>query len=244
MATFKEELQKIERNNLLFSYQHPPFLLECELARAMSDLNRQRSYELLNQINALERAVLSENPLESLKYSLVASCTCYTRTSIKAGVDSEVAFNASDYFIREISNLRSTRVLNELEFTMLDSFMDLIEQAKRRKYTKDYNVNQIINYIRKNIVRQITLNDLAEATGLHPNYISALFAKEMNCPISEYIAANRVLSIKQFLSETTISLSEISDIFNFNSPSHFSVFFKKHTGMTPRAYRNMSRPGV
>lgn len=47
-----------------------------------------------------------------------------------------------------------------------------------------------------------------------------------------------IMNIKSMLQDTSVSINQVSDSFNFPNPSFFSQYFKKYTGMTPKAYRN------
>ncbi|MDE6923602.1 MAG: helix-turn-helix domain-containing protein [Oscillospiraceae bacterium] len=54
---------------------------------------------------------------------------------------------------------------------------------------------------------------------------------------SEYIQAQRVELAKQLLCCTRKKVSEIALSVGYPHFSQFSTLFKKHTGMTPQAYR-------
>ena len=48
-----------------------------------------------------------------------------------------------------------------------------------------------------------------------------------------------VLEAKRLLQHSDLTIKEISFQLNFNDPSHFSKFFKKHTGVTTKDFRAM-----
>ena len=238
MSELFNRLDHMRAENMSEMYLHPPYLLECELAAAMRDCNREKSLELLHSINSMERARLADSPLQSLQLSLTCGCTCYTRTAIQAGVDAETAFNLSDLFIREIAATRSARALTQLERRMLLSFIDLIEHCSRTKISEDPTVNRMISYIRDNISHRITLEDIAGAVGLHPAYVSSLFSKKTGMSVSKFINVNRIRAIESFLVESDMKMLELAELFSFSSAAHFSAYFKRHTGQTPREYRS------
>ena len=237
MSEMHDKLAQVQVENLVSSYQHPPYILEMELAGAMEACQREKSREILEKINQLERAKLSDSPLQSLQYSLICGCTCYTRTAIRAGVDSELAFNLSDIYIREIGKTHSVKALTALEYAMLEDFIGLIEQEKKRQISGNGTVNRIVRFIHANIHRRITLKDIAEELQLHPVYVSSLFHKETGMSVSDFIESNRILAIKKFLTETDLKMLDVAEIFAFSSAAHFSTYFKKATGQTPYKYR-------
>lgn len=241
MSSFFEALEKAKHDNLLYAYQHPPYLLERELARAMMDCDRQRCQDILCRINTLERAVLSVSALTSMRYSLVASCTTFTRTAIDAGVDAEAAFIGSDYYIRLIDCKHSVRELQKLEYQMMNDFIDLIERAKSDAPTKNKTVNAIAKYIQENVSHSVTLSELSKVTGLHPKYISAVFSKETGVNLSDFIVQTRIAIIIKLLLETKLRSYEISEMLGFSNASNFLIYFRNHTGMTPNAYRKANK---
>ncbi|MBO7373800.1 MAG: helix-turn-helix transcriptional regulator [Oscillospiraceae bacterium] len=237
MSELLQQLERVRTENLSAAYLHPPYILECELSSAMAACDREKSLELLRTINAMERARLSDNPLQSLQFSLCCGCTIFTRTSIRAGVDAETAFNLSDLFIRRIGKAHTSRQLMELENTMLMGFIDLIEHTAAAKTAGNPTVRQIVQYIQNNINHRITLADISREVGLHPVYVSSLFTEKMGVSVTEFIDLSRVRVIESFLAESDMKLLDIAELFSFSSAAHFSTFFKRHTGMTPREYR-------
>ena len=241
MSELLQQLDRMRTENLSAAYLHPPYILECELSAAMAECDREKSLELLRTINAMERARLSDDPLQSLQFSLICGCTLFTRTSIKAGVDAETAFNLSDLFIRRIGQTGSVQQLTELENTMLMGFIDLIEHSAASKAAENPTVNRIVQYIRNNINHRITLADISKEVGLHPVYVSSLFAEKVGMSVTEFIDQSRVRMIESFLTDSDMKLLDIAELFSFSSAAHFSTFFKRHTGMTPREYRAENR---
>lgn len=221
--------------NRYTSYIHPPYQLECKLVQAIHQMDNDKSIEILKQINSLERAELSKRPISSLKYSLVASCTFFTRGVIEAGLDTETAFMLSDYYINLIDETNHLDKVQALEYKMLYDFIKVLKKYKENIYNP--LINRVINYINKNIENNLSLGEISTFAKVHPNYLSAAFKKEVGKTLTEYINEHRIIAIKLYMNHANSSISEISYVFNFNHITYFSRFFKKHTGLTPRDYR-------
>lgn len=224
--------------NRYSSYIHPPYALERKLVQAIQQMNFERSIEVLKQINTNERAQLSKKPINSLKYSLVGSCTLFTRAVIEAGLDAETAFILSDHYINLIDETSTNKEVEELEYKMLNDFIKVLK--KNKEYIYNSLINRVIQYIKKNVENNLSLRDISSFVNVHPNYLSAAFKKEVGKTLTEYINEVRIESIKQYINYTNLSISEISFTFNFNHVTYFSRFFKKHTGLTPMEYRRQS----
>jgi YesN/AraC family two-component response regulator len=72
---------------------------------------------------------------------------------------------------------------------------------------------------------------------LSPNYVSALFKKEVGMTVSEYIQQSKIDEAKKLISYSKTPISEICSLLNFTDQSYFTKVFKKHTGTTPKQYR-------
>jgi two-component system, response regulator YesN len=232
------KLEQTMAKNRFTSYIHPPYELERKLVLAIQQMDSDKSIKILKQINSLERAKLSKTPLNSLKYSLIGSCTLFTRAVIEAGLDTETAFILSDHYINLIDRATNITDTENIEYRMLSDFIKVLKRYK--DYVYNPLINRIIQYVKKNIERNLSLQEISSFVNVHPNYLSATFKKEVGKTLTEYIAEHRTEAIKQYINHTNLSISDISYTFNFNHVSYFYRYFKKYTGLTPTEYRKQS----
>jgi two-component system response regulator YesN len=66
----------------------------------------------------------------------------------------------------------------------------------------------------------------------------------MGITFQNYVINLRLEQGKKLLSETNLSISEISEKIGYFSVSHFTKQFKKEYGVTPNVYRNYGVPPV
>jgi AraC-like DNA-binding protein len=71
--------------------------------------------------------------------------------------------------------------------------------------------------------------------------LTRIFKKYMSCTITQYVNRRKLEHAKELLSNTDMSLSEITSQLNFESTSHFHNLFKKQFNMTPTEYRRLNR---
>lgn len=95
----------------------------------------------------------------------------------------------------------------------------------------------IIDYIDKNYSLNITLRDLARIVDLSPQYICRIFKECMNMRPFEHLAKKRIYESKKLLTETELSITEISKAVGYNDCSYFCVVFKRQEGVSPADYR-------
>ncbi|MEO1257203.1 MAG: AraC family transcriptional regulator [Bacteroidota bacterium] len=86
--------------------------------------------------------------------------------------------------------------------------------------------------------KQYLLKDFAERQYLHPNYFGTVIKSKTGRSVSEWMAEKMIAETQALLRNTRMPIKEIAYQFGFSEPTHFTKFFKKHTGSTPGAYRN------
>jgi YesN/AraC family two-component response regulator len=103
-------------------------------------------------------------------------------------------------------------------------------------------------FIWDNYTHKISLQEIAEASGLSAPYFSTIFKDEMGENLSCYLNRLRVEKAAVMLTETDISLNEIAGICGFEDQSWFSKIFKGLIGVSPGKYRenggNGSNPHI
>ena len=97
-------------------------------------------------------------------------------------------------------------------------------------------VSKALEYVSKNYV-EITERDVADYCNLSYSYFSRIFKKVMNQSFSEYLNSYRITKAEQLLSSTDKSISDISEILGFSTPSYFIHQFKTKREMSPKQYR-------
>lgn len=85
--------------------------------------------------------------------------------------------------------------------------------------------------------RVFRVQDYAQVQNLHPNYLSSVIKTKTGKPIAVWIAEKTISEGKALLKNSSISIKEITYKLGFSEASHFSNYFKKHTGTTPAQYR-------
>ena len=78
---------------------------------------------------------------------------------------------------------------------------------------------------------------LAKRIQCSPNYLSALFSKEVGQTISQYLLQTRLGMAKQLFNSSEKSVAQIAQTCGFSSTSYFIAQFKRMEGCTPKAYR-------
>lgn len=96
----------------------------------------------------------------------------------------------------------------------------------------------IINYIKENIERSVTVGELASTACLSVSALERQFKKRFNMPPLQYVKRLRLNMACEILMTTDKSISEIALECGFCDHSYMTKTFTKTIGMSPRQYRS------
>lgn len=183
--------------------------------------------------------VLSKNPITNLKYHFIITAAIITRLCVENGLEMEQAYRLSDFYILKLDNIHTIKEISNLHDQMVLDFTGKMKiLQKNLALTKPISI--CIEYIYTHIKERITIEDLAEHTGLSPSYLSHLFMMEIGTSISIFIREKKIEKAQNLLKFSDYSLIEIANYLSFSSQSHFTQLFKKYNGMTPKKYRDLN----
>lgn len=230
-----KDFHKMKSQNLDTMYIHPPYFLEREMIDMIKKGDHKNAQRLLIETNKQQRAHLADDPLRSLKNSIICSCTLYARAAIEAGSLPEEAFTLSDTFINAIERASIKSELTVLESEMLKAYCEMVNDVNDSKYSNI--VLHTINNVNQSLTEKITLGQLSEKVFVHPNYLSSLFRKEVGISLFEYILKRKIEESMYYIKYTDMPLAGIANKFHFCSQSYYIKTFKKYLGVTPNWYR-------
>lgn len=139
---------------------------------------------------------------------------------------------------REYSPLLiETKILQFLLYLARDAGFP--EEQRQLTEEEDPRLSMARQYILDNIDRGITCPDVAAYCHLSQKQLTRLFARFLGKSIGSYIRAQKIARIEQLLTDSSLSLKQISEEMQFTNEYHFNAFFSKYAGMTPGAYRKM-----
>lgn len=93
------------------------------------------------------------------------------------------------------------------------------------------------NFIEQNLVRPLTIDDIAGCVPLSRSRAIHLFRETYAVTPYRYYLKLRLELAQSLLERTVLSIQEISERLGFVDYHHFSGFFKKECGLSPTGYR-------
>lgn len=96
----------------------------------------------------------------------------------------------------------------------------------------------IVDFLKLNLHRRITLEEIALSAQLSRSRLFHLFKSEVGLPPGQYLKTLRLEKARQLLETTMLSIKEITAAAGFHDQSHFVRDFKKAYKLTPSQYRS------
>lgn len=98
-------------------------------------------------------------------------------------------------------------------------------------------IMRVIEYIQKNISKNISRSELAELVYLNEDYFTRVFKKQTGYTYKEYVLMEKMRKAQVLLEQTKFPVSIIASKVGYDNCSHFTKMFKKITGATPKDFR-------
>lgn len=97
--------------------------------------------------------------------------------------------------------------------------------------------SMVRRYIDAHFKENLSLDQLAALAHVNKYYLVHTFTREYGTSPINYLISRRIHESRRLLESTNHSLSQISHMLGFSSPSYFSQVFRKQAGVSPQEYR-------
>jgi AraC family transcriptional regulator len=101
-------------------------------------------------------------------------------------------------------------------------------------------MKRVTEYILAHLAQPISLETLAQQVGYSTYHFAQLFRETTGATPHQFVLSKRLERARYLLTQTDLSLSQVTLEVGFQSQSHFTHTFKTHLGVTPRQYRRRS----
>ena len=234
-AMYVERMKDADSNDF-YTY---PIVIEGKLRAAIRNRDKEMSQTILNQMLAYIYTY-NRNDLELIKPRITELVVIISRAAVDAGASVRDIFLINENFNANIENFQNLEDLSVWVSNMLQRFISLTFEFEKVKHAD--TVYKVIEYIKNNYHRHISLEEIAGISFMSKTYLSTLFKKETGYSISEYINDIRVDRAQSLLVGSDLSIVEIARMCGFEDQSYFTKVFRKVAGITPKKYRE-SRGG-
>lgn len=96
---------------------------------------------------------------------------------------------------------------------------------------------RFMHLLQDNYMRHHSIKFYADSMNLTPKYLSLMIKRVSGRLATQWIDDYVVLEAKNLIRYSAMSIQEIAYTLNFPNQSFFGKYFKRHTGISPKAYR-------
>ncbi len=98
-------------------------------------------------------------------------------------------------------------------------------------------IQQAVDHLARNLRESHPLGDIARRFGFSRSRFASLFHRQVGQAPGQYLEMQRLNQVRHLLAYTSQTIVQIADQTGFSSPFYLSLRFKKHCGLSPRAFR-------
>lgn len=115
---------------------------------------------------------------------------------------------------------------------------EIAAERGEREQPEDRVVRDVMSHVERHFTEKITLEQLAGAAFVSPNYLCRRFKEMTGISPMEYLARYRIEQACLLLHDGQMTIGEIARRTGFADRRAFSRVFKRWQGVTPQDYRN------
>lgn len=145
-----------------------------------------------------------------------------------------------EQYVRDIPKYKSI-IIKSLLFALAGEIISLYSNHDAKFLSNNHTekmINSFMELLLKNYKSEHNISFYADKLCVTSKYLMTLIKQKTGKPISTWIKCALIAHSKRELKTTDKSIFLISEELNFSSTSQFCRYFKKHTDMTPKQYRD------
>lgn len=139
-------------------------------------------------------------------------------------------FKVKTYFVLLINDIAES--MHPSENAIISGNEDMLSESDVRHFVAE-------EFVRKNFNKNISLSDLADTLHLSKKQTERIFYNEFGQSFKEYLSNMRLTSAKSFLTDTSLSVYEISEKVGYGTYNGFYSMFVNKMGISPNEYRTL-----
>jgi AraC-like DNA-binding protein/ligand-binding sensor protein len=214
----------------------PEYPLDKErmLLAALKRGDNETGKKILNELLAI---LLFSNPdhFKYIQFRAIELVVLLSRTNVTPGNTEKVLLETNNQHLRRIQKAQNVEELTDVLHSIVERMAGQIFSFQGIRHASA--LRKAERYIWEHYTHKVSLQEIAEASGLSAPYFSTIFKEEMGENLSSYLNRIRVEKASRMLTETDLSLSEVAGACGFEDQSWFSKTFKHYTGVSPGKYR-------
>ncbi len=228
------EHKPYDRVRELYLYQEPA-LLAAIRRRDRGEARRIINYVLVQIYSA------GEERSELLKGLLLELVVMISRAAVEAGASQSDVLGLNFEHITNLAQINDDEQLAAWLRATLENVMNAIESQE--DFTPPILVGKALDYIRENLDRDISRDDVARHAGISPSHFSRLLKERTGRSFTELLRQVRIDLACTLLRDSERTLADIALTCGFCDQSYFTRVFQDVKQVTPRQFRERQAAG-
>lgn len=221
-----------DRIRELYLYQEP--LLLAAIRRG----DRGEARRIINHV-LVHIYTAGQERSDLLKGLLLELVVMISRAAVEAGAVQSDVLGMNFRFLTELAGIDDDEHLAAWLRQILEHVMSTIE--KQKDFTPPLLIGKALDFMRNNLHRDISRDEVARHAGISPSHFSRLLKERTGRSFTELLRQCRVDLACELLGDPRQTLAVIADICGFCDQSYFTHVFQEVKGLTPKQFRSASK---
>lgn len=125
-----------------------------------------------------------------------------------------------------------------LRVLLLEWFIEVADCSRAARSAKpSQDIQKVMSWVRKEILRNPPIEELAEVAHLSPSRLNSKFREQMGIAPGEFVKQVRMELSKKMLKKRNRNITQIAFDLGYCSSQHFSDTFKRYYGYSPKQFQ-------
>ncbi len=211
-----------------------PIEVEQRLQKMIIQGDKQGAQELINQLLGT-LYFHTTGDFAQIKERAQELIVLFSRASIEGGADVTRIFGHHPRWQLEVESISTMDELSQWLTSMFYRFVGYVFDFSQFEHADI--MRKAVNYLRENLSKRVTLEELANHVSLSRSYLSTIFKAELGQSFTDFVNQMRIEKSKELLLNPALSLAAIADLVGYTDQSYFTKKFALLTGLSPGQYR-------
>ena len=216
--------------------EHTAYAFEVDMLRFVTNGDSDGLLSYFNNHSYGRAGKIASTYIRQIKNIFITSATLVSRAAISGGLPPEEALSLSDRYIQHCEQYMNPEQVMNLQYHMVMDYTSLVAQIHNGA-RNDKFLRTVKTYVREHLLSDLSVDQIAKDLYVSRSYLSTKFKNETGMTLSSYIQEQQIARAKDYLKNSDKSILEIATYLGFSSQGYFQNVFKKHTGMTPKQFR-------
>lgn len=157
---------------------------------------------------------------------------------LKVRLQQQYTYNSIENLFSVCSSFYHLSLRESLKITEHLYFQIILYVKEQKDKTTNNRVNLVLQYIDGNYFDlNLNLNSIAQHFNVTPSYLSKKFKEENGISVIDYLYKVRIIHSLKLISDTSLKITDISQMVGFQDSNAFIRIFKLYQGCTPGKYK-------